>query len=353
MARAGVVDALMRNPNTQIILASYSDELAQDHSREARAMIAEHAELLGYRLSPDKTAVGRWRVDGHAGGLLAGGINSGATGFGANLLLVDDPVKDASEADSAAHRRRVINEFRSTLMSRVHPGGSVVLVMTRWHPDDLAGTLLREEPDVWTHVNIPAVAEAGIPDALGREPGVVMTSALGYTAAEFAAIRRMSASDLGYSLYQGVPAAPEGGLIKRQWLDDWRLPAAPQRPLLTVVGVDPADSGQGDACGLIAASMTTEGVVAVIADQRAPMTSDQWARAAVELAADAGASEIAVEGFAARENRRPCRERRPEAVQAGPAGESDELAPKGLRTWRRRRPGAQRRAAASPRSRNA
>jgi phage terminase large subunit-like protein len=90
-------------------------------------------------------------------------------------------------------------------------------------------------------------------------------------------------------------------LIKRQWLDDWRLPAAPQRPLLTVVGVDPADSGEGDACGLVAASMTAESVVAVIPDQSTPMTSDQWARAAVELAADVVASEIAVEGFAARE----------------------------------------------------
>lgn len=301
VSRVGVVDALQRNPNAQIILASYSDELAQDHSREARAMIAEHADMLGYRLSKDKTAVGRWRVDGHAGGLLAGGINSGATGFGADLLLVDDPVKDASEADSAAHRRRVINEFRSTLMSRVHPGGSVVLVMTRWHLDDLAGTLLRDEPDVWTHVNIPAVAEAGIPDALGRAAGVVMTSALGYTAAEFAAIRRSVGERAWYSLYQGVPAAPEGGLVKRNWLDQWRLPAAPTAPTKTVVGVDPADSGSGDACGIVAASLTRDGVVAVIADVSAPMTSDQWARAAVDLAVDIGASEIAVEGFAARE----------------------------------------------------
>jgi phage terminase large subunit-like protein len=128
-----------------------------------------------------------------------------------------------------------------------------------------------------------------------------MTSALGRTADQFDDLRRSVGSRSWYALFQGVPGAPEGGLIKRQWLDDWRLPAAPQRPLLTVVGVDPADSGEGDACGLIAASMTAEGVVAVIADQSAPMTSDQWARAAVELAADVGASEIAVEGFAARE----------------------------------------------------
>jgi phage terminase large subunit-like protein len=71
-----------------------------------------------------------------------------------------------------------------------------------------------------------------------------------------------------------------------------------------VVGVDPADSGSGDACGIVVASMTGEGVVAVIADVSAPMTSDQWARAAVDLAVDVGASEIAVEGIAARETYR-------------------------------------------------
>jgi phage terminase large subunit-like protein len=90
-------------------------------------------------------------------------------------------------------------------------------------------------------------------------------------------------------------------LVKREWLDTWRLPAAPVAPIKTVVGVAPSDSGSGDSCGLIAASVTTDGVVAVIADQSAPMTSDQWAREAVQLAAVVGASEIAVEGFAARE----------------------------------------------------
>ena len=296
-----VVWALMRDPDLQIMLVSYCDELAQAHSREARQLINEHADYLGFRLSPDKTAVGRWRVDGHAGGLLATGINSGVTGFGADLLIIDDPVKDAQEADSAAHRRRVITEYRSTLATRVHPGGSVLLVMTRWHPNDLAGELLDSEPDLWRHTNIPAVAEAGVPDALGRAPGVAMTSALGFTADHFAAARRTSGERAWFSLYEGVPSAPEGGLIKREWLDTWRMPSAPLGPMKTVVGVDPSDSGSGDACGIVAASMTAEGVVAVIADISAPMTSDQWARAAVDLAMDVGASEIAVEGFAARE----------------------------------------------------
>lgn len=296
-----VVWALMRNPDLQIVLVSYSDELAQAHSREARQLINEHTDYLGFRLSTDKTAVGRWRVDGHDGGLLATGINSGVTGFGADLLILDDVVKDAAEADSAAHRRRVVNEYRSTLATRVHPGGSVLLVMTRWHEADLAGGLLAAEPDVWTHTNVPAVATAGVPDALAREPGAAMISALGFTADHYAAARRTSGERAWAALYLGVPTAPAGGLIKRDWLDTWRMPAAPRGPIKTVVGVDPSDSGSGDSCGLIAASITADGVVAVIADMSAPMTSDQWAREAVALADEVGASEIAVEGFAARE----------------------------------------------------
>lgn len=299
-----VVYALMRNPDLQIVLVSYSDELAQAHSREARQLINEHADYLGIRLAQDKSAVGRWRIEGHAGGLLATGINSGVTGFGADLMIIDDPVKDAAEADSAAHRRRVINEYRSTLATRVHPGGSVLLVMTRWHERDLAGELLDAEPDVWRHTNVPAVAETGVPDVLGRSPGVAMTSALGFTAVHFAAARRTSGERAWYALYEGVPSAPEGGLVKREWLDQWRLPAAPSGAIKTVIGVDPADSGSGDSCGIVAASITAEGVVAVIADVSAPMTSDQWARAAVDLAVDVGASEIAVEGFSARETYR-------------------------------------------------
>ena len=301
VAVAGTLWALSRNPDAKVILASYGDELAREHSHAARALVAEHAHALGFRLSPDKTAAGRWLVDGHSGGLLATGIMSGVTGFGCDVLVLDDVTKNAAEADSAAHRRRVLHEFRSTLLTRVHPGGSVVIIGTRWAEDDLIGTLLATEGDRWDYLNVPAVAEAGIPDALGRAPGQAMTSALGRTPEQFADIRQAVAARSWYALYQGVPSSPQGGLIRSEWLGTWRLPAAPPRPGKTVVGGDPSDSGSGDSCGLVAASMTSDGGVAVIADASAPMTSEQWASAAVRLAADTGASEIAVEGFAARE----------------------------------------------------
>lgn len=301
VSQIGPVATLAANPDAKVILASYADSLAEEHSREARRMIAENAELLGINLAADKQAAGRWRLAGRAGGLLASGILSGITGHGADLLLIDDPVKNRQEADSAAFKQRLVNEYRSTLATRLHPGASVVLVMTRWAPDDLAGVLLEDEPDTWQLVNIPAVSEVGIPDALGREPGQAMVSALGRTPAEFADLRAMVGERAWFAMFQGVPAPPDGGLVKAEWFDNWRLPAGPERPLFTVVGVDPSDSGRGDACGLVAASITAEGIVVVHRDLSKPMTSDEWAQAAVELARDTGASEIAVEGFAARE----------------------------------------------------
>lgn len=85
--------------------------------------------------------------------------------------------------------------------------------------------------------------------------------------------------------------APEGNLIRAEWLDSHRLPSAPPRPVKTVVGVDPSDSGQGDACGIVAASLGSVGTAVVLADVSAPLTSDAWANRAVELAITLGASE--------------------------------------------------------------
>lgn len=296
----GTLFALSRNPDARIILASYADSLAQEHSRAARALVAEYPELLGFTLDATKTSAARWQVEGRKGSLLAVGILSGVTGFGADGLLLDDVIKNAVEADSAAHRRRVLHEFRSTLLTRVHPGGSVIVLGTRWNEDDLIGSLLRDEPDVWRHINIPAIGEpeSDIPDVLGRPSGVAMTSALGRTPQQFDDLRRSVASRSWYALFQGSPTTPEGGLFKTDWFDAWRMPAAPQHPIKSVIGVDPSDSGSGDACGLVAGSLCPDGTVALVADVSEPLTAEQWSRRAVELAISVGASEISVESFA-------------------------------------------------------
>ncbi len=298
----GTLAALRRNPDARIILASYADELAEKHSREARRLIAEHGDMLGLALSLDKSSAGQWTLDGRRGGLLASGLLSGLTGHGTDgLLIVDDVVKNMQDAESPTLRRRVVAEFRSTLLTRVEPGASVVVIGTRWHPSDLIGTLLAEEPDRWRLISVPAVADAGVPDSLGRAPGEVMVSAVGRTPEHFAELRRSLGERAWWAAFQGVPAAPDGNVIQRAWLDQWRLPTLLERPVRTVIGVDPSDSGQGDACGIVAASLTRDGVVVVHRDISEPMTPEAWARAAIELAQDTGASEIAVETFTARE----------------------------------------------------
>ncbi|KWX25622.1 hypothetical protein AFM11_05165 [Mycolicibacterium wolinskyi] len=293
---------LARDPDAEIIVKSYGDALAEEHSAAARRLIAENPGVVGIELAPDKQAVGRWRVAGHRGGMLAGGILSATTGFGANCLLVDDPIKGAAEADSDAYRRRLNAEFKASLMTRLMPGASAIVVLTRWHEEDLAGALLGEPGSRWRVVNVPAISTAGVPDALGREhSGVAMTSALGRTVEQFREIEHEVGSRAWAAMYLGVPATPQGGLIRSAWLDQWRLPAAPSGAVKIVVGVDPADSGEGDETGILAASLTGERVVALIADASGRMTSDAWAVRAVQLAVDVGASEIAIEAFAARE----------------------------------------------------
>lgn len=298
----GTLLALVRNPDCRVILASYADELAEKHSREVRRLIGEYGELLGLALSGAKSSAGQWVIDGRRGGLLASGILSGITGHGTDgLLLVDDAVKNMMDADSPTLRRRVVEEFRATLMSRVEPGASVVVLGTRWHPEDLIGTLLAEEGDRWRLVAIPAVAADGVPDSLGRQPGECLMSAVGRTPADFDERRRSLGERAWWAEFQGLPVSPDGNVIRAEWLEQHRLSAMPSRLLRTVVGVDPCDSGRGDAAGIVAASLTAEGTVVIHRDISAPMTPDAWASAAVQLAIDTGATEIAIETFAARE----------------------------------------------------
>ncbi len=149
-------------------------------------------------------------------------------------------MKGAQEADSDAYRRRLVGEFRASLMTRLMPNGSAIVVLTRWHEHDIAGSLVAEPGGRWRCVNIPAVSTAGVPDALRRErSGVAMTSAIGRTAEQFRQIEAEVGSRAWAAMYLGTPTAPEGGLIKSAWFDDWRLPAAPSGAMKIVVGVDP------------------------------------------------------------------------------------------------------------------
>lgn len=200
-----------RHPRSSVIAASHTGELATHFGRSLRNMIAEHEPVLGYGLARDNHAAHRFRTT-TGGEYFAVGVDGAVTGRRADLVLVDDPIKSHAEADSAQARERLWDWYRSELVTRLKPGGRIVLVMTRWHEDDLGGRLLASG-DAWRQLRFPALAEEG--DALKRAPG----EALWPQWEDRAALERKRetvGSRVWQALYQQAPTSPQGLLFAAQ-----------------------------------------------------------------------------------------------------------------------------------------
>jgi len=199
-------------PDTQVILASYEATFAASWGRRVRdGLIAAHqAGLCPARVRSDVSAAAEWRISGHEGGMRTAGVGGGITGYGANLLIIDDPVKNAEEANSATYREKAWEWYQSTAYTRLEPDGAVVLIMTRWHQDDLAGRLLEREPGAWEVLNLPALAEEN--DPIGREVGEALWPER-YPVSELEAIRESLGSYWWQALYQQRPTPRGGGMI--------------------------------------------------------------------------------------------------------------------------------------------
>jgi predicted phage terminase large subunit-like protein len=202
---------LARNPRMSVIVGAYNQTLAETFSRASRRIARDVLEL-----DDERKATAQWMT--RAGGVFrAVGVGGGVTGQGASLVVVDDPVKSREEANSAAYRDRVWNWYRDDLYTRLEPGGAVILIMTRWHADDLAGRILEsEDAGNWEVVNLPALAEDG--DALGREPGAALWPDR-FDVGDLARIRTVLGSASFASLYQQRPMPAEGGMFRREWFD--------------------------------------------------------------------------------------------------------------------------------------
>ncbi len=213
---------LGRHPNDEIMMSSYAAELAEDHSKIARDTLKEWGpKLWGITVAKESAAVNRWSVAKHRGGLTAIGVGGAATGRGAKIALIDDPVKNMEEAESESTRRKIWNWYRTVLRTRLAPGGAIVLVMTRWHEQDLAGLLTAEmnsgEGEQWEIISLPAEAEEN--DALGREVGAWLWPER-FSPDEYTSTKSAVGSRAWAALYQQRPTPDEGNIFKRQWFEN-------------------------------------------------------------------------------------------------------------------------------------
>jgi len=226
---------LGHRPNEPVILASYGASLAENKSRQAREIVesAEYQELFpGITTRRDSRAVNHWQLAApHRGSMLAVGVGGPITGHGAMLGIIDDPFENWEQAQSQTIRDKVWEWWRTTFRTRIWEGGAIVLIMTRWHEDDLAGRLLQEQADRWVVLRLPALAETqeerdendrrlglptGQPDPLGREPGEPLCPKR-FSRSALEELRRDVGPVAWAAEYQGVPRAPEGNRFKRHW----------------------------------------------------------------------------------------------------------------------------------------
>lgn len=201
-------------PGSPIIGASHTGELAEDFSLRIHRFVRENERELGYALASENR--GSWHTS-NGGSYVAVGVGAAVTGRRAALGIIDDPVKGRQAADSEASRKHVWDWYLGDFERRLTPEAPIVLVLTRWHEQDLAGLLLETQAERWDVLNLPAEAEEN--DPLGRAPGEWLWSDddYGYGASLpqiKADLEAAGASREWVSQYQGHPRPAEGAIFK-------------------------------------------------------------------------------------------------------------------------------------------
>lgn len=221
--------AFGQNPNLQMIAASYSADLSSRMNRDVQRIIdsEEYAGVFPETSFSSNTSASInsqknirnseiFEIAGYAGSYRSAGVGGGITGMGADIAIIDDPVKDAKEANSQTYRDSVWDWYTSTFYTRLSPKSGILLGMTRWHEDDLAGRLLADMKnggDQWRVVSFPAIAEE---DEQYRREGDALHPER-YDLTHLTKIKKAVGTQTWNALYQQRPSSKGGDVIKRAW----------------------------------------------------------------------------------------------------------------------------------------
>jgi predicted phage terminase large subunit-like protein len=204
-----------QHPRSSVIAASHTASLAEHFGRQARELVREYSDQLGYGLHAGRQAASHWHTTG-AGEYFAAGVRGPLTGHRADLVVVDDPIKSQADADSPTMRERLWSWYRFDLTTRLKPRGRIVLIMTRWHEDDLAGRLLTQNTAEWHLLRLPALAEED--DPLERPPGTALWPE--WEDADALLRRRDTIGERAWAaLYQQSPRPLVGCLFKTECIE--------------------------------------------------------------------------------------------------------------------------------------
>lgn len=214
--------AMGRYPEWRVILGSYNDETAERFCRRNKEKVAAFGEaLFDIRIGNINRAT-EFELEGHLGRMISRGIMGGVTGNPANLMIIDDGIKNRSEADSESYRNKLWGEWLNSFKSRLAAGAKVIVIGTPWHEDDYLAMMLRTEQNIRL-IRLPVEAEEN--DPLGRKPGDALAPELGKDNKWLAQFKASYISDVNggqrawTALYQCSPRVEGGNMIQRSW---WR-----------------------------------------------------------------------------------------------------------------------------------
>ncbi len=225
-----------------IAVVSYADDFAKTWGRRARETFLEVAADFGMTVDRRRDSAHEWGPLGYRGGMYTTGRGGPLTGRGFRTIVIDDPIKNAEEAQSEAVKKHLWDWFRSTVMTRLAPNGCVVVMNTRWATDDLTGRLLTDEQYAGRirRVRLPALAEQN--DPLGRPVGSPLWPER-YDKSHLESIRGQGSGDFWWqALYQQRPTQHEAAEWPESYFgpDIWSHGIAPDDVAWRVLSLDPS-----------------------------------------------------------------------------------------------------------------
>jgi hypothetical protein len=229
-------------PNSRVIIAAYSQELAREHLREVRAVMLCQAykELFPNSILAEDGQAADLLRSTVGGSCRATGAGGTLTGLGADILVLDDLIKGYDEAASEVMRASLWAWFSTSARTRLSPKGAIVAIGTRWHHDDVLGRLIRSSEDgtgeAWHVITFPAINEQGLPlwgERFPLESLHSLKATLGQTQWQ--------------ALFQGNPSPVGGGFFRADWLREYSGKIL-QRDLLVVLVTDFAWGAAGIGC---------------------------------------------------------------------------------------------------------